>query len=91
MQDLLDKNLLDYKAASYKTTHTLLRTKNLDLKMIRMLCSKTTFEQAEVTLEANRPHIIESENEKVVAEIDENGKTLHVIIQKNEERFFDTS
>ncbi len=91
VQDLLDKNLLDYKAAAYKTTHTLLRTKNLDLKMIRMLCSKTTFEKAEVTLKANRPHIIESENEKVVAEIEENGKTLHVIIQKNEERFFDTS
>jgi non-specific serine/threonine protein kinase len=91
VQDLLDKNLLDYKPASYKTTHTLLRTKNLDLKMIRMLCSKTTFEKAEETLKSNRPHIIESANEKVVAEIEEKGKTLHVIVQKNEERFFDTS
>lgn len=91
IQDLLDKNLLDYKAATYKTTHTLLRTKNLDLKMMRMLCSKAIFEDSERMLKSNRPHIIESANEKVVAEVEENGKTLHVIIQKNEERFFDTS
>ena len=91
VQDLLDKNLLDYKQASYVTTHTQLRTKSLDLKMIRMLCSKSTFERAENTLKSNRPHIIESANEKVVAEVDENGKTYHIIVQKNEERFFDTS
>jgi SNF2 family DNA or RNA helicase len=91
VQDLLDKNLLDYKQTSYVTTHTQLRTKNLDLKMIRMLCSKSTFERAETILKSNRPHIIESANEKVVAEIDDNGKTFHIIVQKNEERFFDTS
>ena len=91
VQDLLDKNLLDYKQASYVTTHTQLRTKSLDLKMIRMLCSKSTFEKAETTLKSNRPHIVESANEKVVAEIDENGKTYHIIVQKNDERFFDTS
>jgi non-specific serine/threonine protein kinase len=91
IQDLLDKNLLDYKPASYKTTHTQLRTKTLDLKMIRMLCSKTIFEKAEQTLKSVRPHILESENEKVVAEIEEKGKTFHIIIQKNDERFFDTS
>ena len=91
VQDLLDKNLLDYKQTSYVTTHTQLRTKTLDLKMIRMLCSKSTFEQAETLLKSNRPHIIESANEKVVAELAENGKSYHIIIQKNEERFFDTS
>ncbi len=91
IQDLLDKNLLDYQAASYKTTHTLLRAKILDLKTIRMLCSKFIFEKAEETLKTIRPHITFSENEKVVAEMDENGKTHHIIIQKNEERFFDTS
>ena len=91
VQDLLDKNLLDYKQAAYVTTHTQLRTKTLDLKMIRMLCSKSTFEQAETLLKSNRPHIIESANEKVVAEFTQNGKNFHIIIQKNEERFFDTS
>ncbi len=91
VQDLLDKNLLDYKPASYKTTHTLLRTKSLDLKMIRMLCSKAIFEKAEETLKSIRPHIVESENEKVVAEFHDKGKTHHIIVQKNEERFFDTS
>ena len=91
VQDLLDKNLLDYKEASYKTTHTQLRTKTLDLKMIRMLCSKETFEKAEKTLKTIRPHILYSANEKVEAEIDQDGKTFHLIIQKNEERFFDTS
>ena len=91
IQDLLDKNQLEYQAASYKTTHTLLRTKAIDLKSIKMLCSADTFDQAEQTLKTIRPHILSSENEKVVAEIDMDGKTHHLIIQKNEERFFDTS
>jgi non-specific serine/threonine protein kinase len=56
-----------------------------------MLCSADTFDQAEQTLKTIRPHILSSENEKVVAELDMNGKTHHLIIQKNEERFFDTS
>ena len=42
VQDLLDKNLLDYQPASYKTTHTLLRTKNLDLKIDFKERSRTT-------------------------------------------------
>ena len=91
IQDLMDKNMLEYQSEAYKTTHTLLRTKNLDLKMIKMLCSKETFEKAESTLKTIRPHIILSENERVEAEVDYNGKTHHIIIQKNEERFFDTS
>jgi non-specific serine/threonine protein kinase len=91
IQDLLDKNLLDYKPASYNTSHTQLRAKILDLKTIRMLCSKATFEKAETTLKSIRPHIVSSENERVVAEMDMAGKTHHIIIQKNEERFFDTS
>ena len=91
IQDLMDKNQLEYQAASYKTTHTLLRTKAIDLKSIKMLCSADTFDQAEQTLKTIRPHILSSENEKVVAELDMNGKTHHLIIQKNEERFFDTS
>jgi non-specific serine/threonine protein kinase len=56
-----------------------------------MLCSKDTFEKAENTLKTIRPHILLSENERVEAEVDHNGKTHHIIIQKNEERFFDTS
>jgi len=32
-----------------------------------------------------------SENERVEAEVEHHGKTHHIIIQKNEERFFDTS
>lgn len=91
IQDLMDKNMLEYQSEAYKTTHTLLRTKNLDLKMIKMLCSKDTFEKAENTLKTIRPHILLSENERVEAEVEHHGKTHHVIIQKNEERFFDTS
>lgn len=91
VQDLMDKNMLEYQPSSYKTTHTLLRIKNIDLKMIRMLSSKDIFEKAERTLKTIRPHILYSENEKVEAEIDISGKTHHLIIQKNEERFFDTS
>lgn len=91
LQDLIDSNQLEYKPEVFKTTHTLLRVKSLDLKAIRMLSSPAIFEKAEETLKLNRPHIIKSENERVQAEIEIAGKTNHLIIQKNEERFFDTS
>jgi non-specific serine/threonine protein kinase len=91
LQELLDKNLLGDKEMVYNQKHTIVKMKQLDLKMIRLLSSQEIFNAAEEYLRSNKANIIEAKDERVVASVDYNGKVWKVIIRKNEERNFDTS
>jgi hypothetical protein len=91
LQDMLDKNLLGDKETIYDQKHTTVKIKLLDLKLIRMLTSTASFEQAEEYLRTNKATILEAKNERVVAELDHDNEHHKVVLQKNEERNFDTS
>lgn len=91
LQDLLDKNMLGDKDLQYDQRHTVVKMKQLDLKLIRMLSSRDNFEEAENFLRSNRAAILEAKDECVIASVDWEGKSFQVIIRKNEERNFDTS
>jgi non-specific serine/threonine protein kinase len=93
LQDLVDKNLLDSSegAPVYNQQHTAVKIKYIDLKMIRMLAGMENYTAAEEILRKNKCNIIEAANEKVEATLKINDKTFHIILQKNEERNFDTS
>jgi superfamily II DNA or RNA helicase len=92
LQDLIDRNLLaSDNVAIYNQRHTVIKMKFIDLKTIRMLTGQDNYEEAEKILSANKLNITTAQNEKVEASLDnEEGKIL-LIIQKNEERNFDTS
>lgn len=91
LQDLLDKNMLGDKDLQYDQLHTVVKMKQLDLKLIRMLSSRDNFEEAENFLRSNRATILEAKDECVIASVEWEGKTFQVIVRKNEERNFDTS
>lgn len=91
LQDMLDKNLLGDKETVYDQKHTVVKMKLLDLKLIRMLSAPESFEAAENYLRTYRSNILEAKDEKVVAELDYEGQLFRLVIQKNEERNFDTS
>ncbi|MBC7588764.1 MAG: helicase SNF2, partial [Chitinophagaceae bacterium] len=91
LQEMLDKNILGDKTTVYNQKHTVVKMKLLDLKLIRMLSSPDSFEAAEEFLRTQKATIIEAKDEKVLAEVDFGGKKHKVLIQKNEERNFDTS
>lgn len=91
LQDMLDKNLLGDKETIYDQKHTTVKIKLLDLKLIRMLTSTESFEKAEEYLRTNKAAILEAKNERVVAELDYENEQHKVVLQKNEERNFDTS
>jgi non-specific serine/threonine protein kinase len=93
LQDLVDKNLLESSegAPVYNQQHTAVKIKYIDLKMIRMLAGMENYTAAEEILRKNKCNIIEAANEKVEATLKINDKTFHIILQKNEERNFDTS
>ena len=93
LQDLIDKNLLDSPNGTpvYNQKYTVAKIKFIDLKMIRMLAGMENYTSAEDILRKNKCNILEASNEKVEADLQDNGKIYHLILQKNEERNFDTS
>jgi non-specific serine/threonine protein kinase len=91
LQDMLDKNLLGDKETLYDQKHTVVKIKLLDLKLFRMLTSTETYEKAQEYIRSNTANLIEAKNERVVAELDYEGEKFRIVLQKNEERNFDTS
>ncbi len=91
LQDLLDRNQLGEKETSYDQKHTVVKMKQLDLKLIKMLSSQESFEKAENYLRSNRSNILEAKDERVLADLEYEGETFRILLQKNEERNFDTS
>ncbi len=92
LQDLVDKNQLGSSGIlSYDQQHTVAKMKHIDLKSMRMLSSPEIFEEGE-TLSRNRTvTIIIAADERVDAELEEEGETYKLRIRKNEEKNFDTS
>jgi superfamily II DNA or RNA helicase len=91
LQEMLDKNLLGEKHLHYDQRHTVVKMKQLELKLIRVLTEPQTYIEAENSLRSNKANILEAKDERVVAELDYEGSIYRVVIQKNEERNFDTS
>lgn len=91
LQDLLDKRLIGNEDAKYNQQHTVVKMKSIDLKFIRVLADKKDYEAAENFLSSRRAEILSAEDEKVIAEITFEGIKQHLVIQKNEEKYFDTS
>ena len=91
LQDMVDKNLLGTSAIQYNQRHTVAKMKQIDLKMIKMLASPEIYNEAETLLRSTRANIIKAANERVEAELNYEGESYPLVLQKNEERNFDTS
>lgn len=91
LQDLIDKNILGVKDLQYDQRHTVVKMKNIELKTIRTLTAAAALDDAEVFLRSKKASILSAKDECVKAELQMNGETWPVTIQKNDERNFDTS
>ncbi len=91
LQDMVDKNLLHSSAIQYNQMHTVAKMKNIDLKMIKMLSSQAVYHEAEELMKIAKATIIKAADERVEAELIANGEKYPLVIQKNDERNFDTS
>ena len=91
LQELLDRNMLGEKELVYDQKHTVVKMKQLDLKMIRLLAAQNSYTEAEEFLRDHQVDVSEAKDEKVKAQIVYNGDTFNILLQKNEERNFDTS
>jgi superfamily II DNA or RNA helicase len=91
LQDMVDKNLLLGNSIQYNQRHTVAKMKSIDLKMIRMLSSPSIFQEAETLLRTTKATILKAADERVEAELVYGGQVYPLVIQKNDERNFDTS
>ena len=92
LQDLVDKNLLTASnAVVYNQKHTVIKMKFIDLKIIRMLAGVENYSEAEEILRVYKANVIYAGNEKAEAILETGEGKFRIILQKNEERNFDTS
>ncbi|MEO6550284.1 MAG: SWIM zinc finger family protein, partial [Ferruginibacter sp.] len=91
LQELIDKNMLGSSNAAYSQRHTVAKMKFVDLKTIRLLTSPEIYEAAENLLELTKANVLVASNERVEAELKIEGETFPLVLQKNDERNFDTS
>ena len=91
LQDMVDKNMLGTTSIQYNQLHTVAKMKHIDLKTIKMLSSPAIYEEAENMLRTVKATILSAVDERIEAELVYNGQTFPLVIQKNEERSFDTS
>ncbi|MEP6512341.1 MAG: SNF2-related protein [Parafilimonas sp.] len=90
LQDMTDKNLLYEKEQRYHQKHTVVKMKQLDYRMIKLLSAPSSYTDAQNFLRSNKINIIEAANEKVTGELVYGEEHFKIIIKKNEERNFDT-
>lgn len=92
LQDMVDKNLLgNHTPATYDQKHTVVKMKFIDLRIVRMLGSENIYAEAEEILRSTKVNILKAANEKVEGTLDHGGNVFKLVIQKNEEKNFDTS
>ena len=91
LQELIDKNMLGGRNIQYNQLHTVAKMKHIDLKVIRLLASQEEFDVAENLLATNKAVIAVAANERVEATLTIEGESYPLVIQKNDERNFDTS
>ena len=91
LQELLDKNILGGKGIVYHQRHTIVKMKHIDLKTVRLLTNPEAYGEAEQYLRTQKASIVSAKDERVEALMEYKGEKYPVVIQKNEERNFDTS
>ena len=91
LQDMVDKNMLGNTNIQYNQRHTVAKMKHIELKMIKLLSSPGIYAMAENILRSTKANIIKAADERVEAELTIEGETFPLVIQKNDERNFDTS
>jgi SNF2 family DNA or RNA helicase len=91
LQEMVDKNMLGNTNIQYNQRHTVAKMKNIELKMIKLFSSPGIYEQAENMLQNNKATITKAADERIEAELIFEDQTYPLVIQKNDERNFDTS
>jgi len=91
LQDLIDKQYFQHHQPIYHQHHTVVKMKQIDLKILKLLASQSIFHEAEQLIRLHPPLMLHAADESVRMEVTHNLHQFQVEIKRNEERYFDTS
>ncbi|MBX5439870.1 MAG: DEAD/DEAH box helicase, partial [Thermoflavifilum sp.] len=91
LQDLIDKQYFQHHQPIYHQRHTVVKMKNIDLKILKLLTSQQIFQEAEQLIRLHPPLLLYAADETVRMELTHDQQVFQVEIKRNEERYFDTS
>jgi len=91
LQELIDKNMLGGGNIRYNQLHTVIKMKHIDLKVMRVVSSPGIFDEGEKLVSDGAVTVTSAVNERVEGNVAVEGENWPVVVQKNDERNFDTS
>lgn len=91
LNDMIINQRLDAADAVFDQKHTMVRMKLIELKMLRLFTSTYLFNEAEKLVKEQKVKILQAANEKVEAEVKDEGISYPVKIKRNDDKSFDTS
>lgn len=91
LNDLLQSGFFENSDIKYNQQHTVIRMRQVNTQMIRVLTSTDIMETAEALAARNTAIISGKKGDSIEAEVPDGEMTYKVIIRRNEEKYFDTS
>lgn len=92
LNDLLQSGYFETVRIDYDQRHTQVRMRQISTSHLKLFSDQVIFDAAARLVSARKVRVLEAANEKVRALVeDEAGESREVVLQQNEERYFDTS
>ncbi len=91
LNDLMVTQQLDTTQANFNQAHTVVRMRQIELKLLRLFAGEANYSAAEKISLSIPPKITSSANERVTADYVLDKKPFSVSLQRNDDRTFNTS
>ncbi len=91
LNDILQSGFFENTNITYDQKHTVVRMRQINKQMLQIFTSADSLEKAERIANSNKAVITSDKNDRIEADVPDEGKIYHVTVKQNEERYFDTS
>ena len=91
LNELIITNSLDSKDNSFDQKNTVVKMRNIELKLLRLYTSEENFEEAGEIAKLNKLKIFTAANELVEADLPYDGKTYELKLKRNDNSTINTS
>jgi len=91
LNDILQSGFFENTDISYDQKHTVVRMRQVNYQLLQVFASPAIMEKAERIAKERKVIIVATKDDVIEAEVPEDELTYKVVLQQNEERYFDTS
>lgn len=91
LNDILQSGFFENTNITYDQKHTVVRMRQINRQMLMIFTAPDSLEKAERIANSGKAVITSNKNDRIEANVPDEGKIYHVTVKQNEERYFDTS